>query len=109
MQTIDSDQTLRVKIDPQVVLKKLKELRISKLPGPDRLCPRVLIETTDLIAESLSMIFQKSLQSNELPSIWKKATVIPLHKKENCLDPLNYCPISLTCMTTSLSTCTKER
>ena len=45
------------------------------------------------------MIFQKSLQSNELPSIWKKATVIPLHKKENCLDPLNYSPISLTCIT----------
>jgi hypothetical protein len=69
LQTIVSDQTPRVKIDLQVVLKKLKELRISKSPGQDGLHPRVLKETADLIAEPLSMTFQKSLQSNELPSI----------------------------------------
>ena len=46
-------QTPRVEIDPQVVLKKIKELRISKSPGQDGLHPRVLKETADLIAEPL--------------------------------------------------------
>jgi hypothetical protein len=44
-----------------VVLKRLKELRISKLPGLDTLHSRVLKETADLIAEPLSKTFQKSL------------------------------------------------
>ena len=43
-------------------------------------------------------IFQKSFQDSSLPDIWKSATVIPLFKKGSKLDPGNYRPVSLTCI-----------
>jgi len=46
----------------------------------------------------VSLIFQKSLDSGQLPSDWTKANVSPQFKKGNTSDPANYRPISLTCV-----------
>ena len=42
------------------------------------------------------MIYQASLKSRTLPSIWKEGIVTPLYKKESKLLPKNYRPVSLT-------------
>ena len=34
----------------------------------------------------------------KIPKIWKMANVVALHKKDSKLDPLNYRPVSLTCI-----------
>ena len=39
----------------------------------------------------LKIIFEESLQKGIFPEIWKKANVVPIHKKEDKI----YCPISL--------------
>jgi hypothetical protein len=44
----------------------------------------------DIIAPSLTWIFNFSLQSAVVPDIWKIAKVIPLHKKGSITDPNNY-------------------
>ena len=46
----------------------------------------------------MSKIFQKSVNTSEIPSEWKTAIVIPIFKKGNSADPGNYRPVSLTCI-----------
>ncbi|KAK4830983.1 hypothetical protein QYF61_014502 [Mycteria americana] len=70
----------------------LRNLNRHRSMGPKQMHLRVLRELADLVAKPLSMIFKKSWQSGEVPSVWKKGNVTP-SKKE---DPGNYQPASLT-------------
>ncbi|PKU26969.1 rna-directed dna polymerase from mobile element jockey- hypothetical protein [Limosa lapponica baueri] len=64
--------------------------------GPDGMHPRVLRELADVIAEPLSIIFERSWRTGEAPKYWRKANITPVYKKGKKEDPGNYRPISLT-------------
>ena len=79
--TIDSDPIPDISplnIDPVGVQKLLEDLDAHKAPGPDNIPPRLLKDTADLMAPLLTLIFQASLL---VPDDWKKANVVPCHKK----------------------------
>ena len=64
-------------------------------PGPDDIQPQMLKELSSSISLHLAILYQKSLDSRELPDIWKQARVVPIHKKGSKQEKGNYHLISL--------------
>ena len=96
----DSTQVTRpaltdIELTTDEVLKSLKMLNVNKATGSDGIPARLLRETVDIIAPSLTKLFNKSLQLGIIPDEWKVANVVPVYKKgrKDCVE--NYRPISL--------------
>jgi len=77
------------------VLDQLKALSANKATGPDNVSARILKEAGVSIVPSLTRLINMSLQTCEMPLAWKKANVIPLHKKGEKDILSNYRPISI--------------
>ncbi|XP_052788794.1 uncharacterized protein LOC128223557 [Mya arenaria] len=87
-----------IEVTPEGVLALLKKLNPNKATGPDMIPSRILKELADQCAPYLSTIFNKCLQSGEVPSIWKTANVSAIFKKGQRFKASNYRPVSLTCI-----------
>ena len=84
-----------VVIDRTKVLALIRTLDIKKAHGFDNISISMIKMCDDAIVEPLCLIFEKSLETGVYPSIWKKANIIPIHKKGSRQCKNNYRPISL--------------
>ena len=96
------DMLTNVDITKELVKKALGRLSSTASPGPDGL-PAVFLKLGgDFITDALTDIFRQSLETGEIPKVWKKAFIPPIWKGGDRSVPANYRPIALTshCMKT---------
>ena len=77
------------------VAKIIKNLNPNKAHGFDMISIRMLKICGDSILKPLELIFKSCIESGKFPIEWKKANVVPVHKKNNKQLIENYRPISL--------------
>ena len=70
-------------------------MNVNKVHGQDNISIRMIRMCDESLVRPLSIIFRNSLNSCIYPSIWKKANVIPVHKKNDKQCVNNYHPVSL--------------
>ena len=79
---------------------ELKNLNCFKSFGPDGVHPKLLksLAGDSSFVDALVQLFRVCTDSGKLPDIWKSANLSALFKKGSKTDPLNYRPVSLTCI-----------
>ena len=70
--------------------------KAGKAPGPDTITSTVLKKCKKSLLLPLKIIFEKSLNSAQVPDDWKNARVVPIPKKGSRAVAGNYRPVSLT-------------
>ena len=64
-----------------MILKKIKNLDPNKSDGHDILSIRIFKLCGESIYKPLNLIFKFCLETDQFPSDWKKANVVPVFKK----------------------------
>ena len=85
-----------VLINTEMVEEVLRGLNPNKASGPDEVETRFLKECAPEMAPILCELFQKSMSLGEVPSQWKEAHIVPIHKKGPRAVMANFRPVALT-------------
>jgi len=76
----------------------LMKLNVKKSFGPDGISAKVLKNCHASVAPILCHLFNLSLESGTIPSIWKTSNIVPLPKKRNSSQLKDFRPVALTCI-----------
>ena len=82
-------------IDVNQVKTLLGKINVNKSSGLDNIPNKLLKMAAEIVPQSLTHIFNKSLCTGIFPNDWKLARVIPIHKNGAKYDLNNYRPISI--------------
>jgi len=92
----DREQNKPPIIQEEAVNNLLCHLDNHKSMRRDGIHPRVLKELAEELAKPLSIIYQQSWLTEEVPGDWRIASVTPIDKKGQKENPGNCRPVSLT-------------
>ena len=90
-----SETLRRFEIPHGAVERLLLELNPHKACGPDGISGRILRECAREIAVPLEILCRMSIDQGVFPDLWKRANIVPVHKKGDKRSPDNYRPVSL--------------
>ncbi|KAJ8652485.1 hypothetical protein O0I10_011883 [Lichtheimia ornata] len=76
--------------------RAIKILPTNKAPGVDHIKSEMLKPITHSLTPILLALFTLCWRNAQVPSYWRIAQVVPIHKKGSPDDPANFRPISLT-------------
>ena len=88
----DNDRLVTFSSTPGIVKSKLLRMKTNKAHGIDSVSTKMLIELADEISDILSVLFNKSLSTADVPLDWKLAyiTVAVIKKgKKSCIASLH--------------------
>ena len=81
------------KIEPDEVNKLLQSLSNNKATGTDGIPARIVKHLAPALTLPLHYLFNLSLNTGEIPTMWKKGKVSPIYKEGPSNNPSNYRPI----------------
>ncbi|KAK4817662.1 LOW QUALITY PROTEIN: hypothetical protein QYF61_023941 [Mycteria americana] len=93
---VDGEQNEAPIIQGEIVSDLLYHLDTHKSMGLDGIHPRLLRLLAEVLTKPLSIIYQQSWLTREVPVGWRLANVMPIFKKGQKEDLGNYRPVSLT-------------
>ena len=77
----------------------LQHLKPGKAPGPDSICPELIIHAGASLKSWLRGFLSSCLHHLKIPKIWRRALVVAIPKPSKPVeDPKSYRPISLLCV-----------
>ena len=91
-----SSKLSNVKIGEPEVLLAINEMPSHAAAGPDGVPSQLLKQCSSSIVKPLCILFNKSMNEGTIPSLLKKATIVPIYKGGNNSAACNYRPVSLT-------------
>ena len=81
--------------EPAEFVKVINKLDVKKSGDIYNISPENVKLTGQVVAQCLSIIFNRCIREGHFPDAIKKAKIIPLHKGDSVLSVANYRPISL--------------
>ncbi|KAK3545648.1 hypothetical protein QTP70_009096 [Hemibagrus guttatus] len=78
------------------MIKVFSQQKIRKAKGPDGVSPACLKACAVQLSSIFTLIFNRSLELCEVPSCFKRSTIIPVRKKPKIIGLNDYKPIALT-------------
>ena len=94
----ENDIINNIEINFRHVRKLLRSINVNKAPGPDGIHGKILKNCACSLAYPLSLLYKTSYNTGLIPTEWKLANIVPVHKKGSKANVENYRPISLTCL-----------
>ncbi len=85
-----------LKICEDDVSKVFRRQKIRKVKGPDGVSPACLKACAVQLSAIFTLIFNRSLELCEVPSCFKRSTIIPVPKKPKITGLNDYRPVALT-------------
>ena len=77
----------------------LQHLKPGKAPGPDSICPELILHAGAALKSWLCDFLSSCLRRLKIPKIWRRALVVAIPKPAKPVeDPKSYRPISLLCV-----------
>ena len=65
------------------VIKVIRTLDVNKAHGQDNISVRMINLCTNSVAHPLTLIFQNSMAAGTFATQWKRANIVPIHKKND--------------------------
>ena len=82
-------------VHPEMVKKIILRLKNSKASGIDDIDTYIVKLIVDATLPAITHLVNLSIQQASFPSLYKKAKIIPLFKKDDPLLPKNYRPVAI--------------
>ncbi|KAI8522202.1 hypothetical protein Bbelb_019560 [Branchiostoma belcheri] len=77
---------------PSEVRAAIERLKLNKAPGDDNITAGILKCGGEPLVTKFTQIFNKCLSEGKVPSAWKNASIVLIHKKGDTNDIKNYHP-----------------
>ena len=95
LREITNEKLFDINFSSEDILNVISNLNVNKAHGVDNISIRIIKIFGKSICKPLELIFRNCLAAGRFSQIWKKANVIPVHKKNEKNLLKNYRPISL--------------
>ncbi len=89
-------------VNEERIVSVIKSLKNSSATGIDEIPTHLLKLGATIIKVPLTWIVNASITSGKFPTLWKKAKVVPLHKKNDTSIISNYRPVSNLCISSKV-------